>query len=142
MTVSLASQQSQDSGSESQLNTSSLKEALERFNRSRTPSASSRSSRKSSHTAVSDPACKLPHQTAVHRHPNSESLSQTLLYIRWTKSEHHVHVSLSASQMKLQGDRSTPGRQSVSAVEMTSQRRSSVSSQVSSGARTESGVAF
>lgn len=32
--------------------------------------------------------------------------------------------------MKLQGDRSTPGRQSVSAVEMTSQRRSSISSQV------------
>ncbi|XP_067368321.1 circadian locomoter output cycles protein kaput isoform X3 [Channa argus] len=83
---------SQDSGSESQLNTSSLKEALERFNHSRTPSASSRSSRKSSHTAVSDPA---------------------------------------SSQMKLQGDRSTPGRQSVSAIEMTSQRRSSVSSQQS-----------
>uniref|UniRef100_A0A3B3XSH7 Circadian locomoter output cycles protein kaput n=1 Tax=Poecilia mexicana TaxID=48701 RepID=A0A3B3XSH7_9TELE len=83
---------SQDSGSELQLNASSLKEALERFNRSRTPSASSRSSRKSSHTAVSDPA---------------------------------------SSQMKMQGDRSTPGRQSVSAVEMTSQRRSSVSSQVS-----------
>uniref|UniRef100_A0A672G0G6 Circadian locomoter output cycles protein kaput n=1 Tax=Salarias fasciatus TaxID=181472 RepID=A0A672G0G6_SALFA len=39
---------SQDSGSESQLNTSSLKEALERFDRSRTPSTSSRSSRKSS----------------------------------------------------------------------------------------------
>uniref|UniRef100_A0A673W8A2 Circadian locomoter output cycles protein kaput n=1 Tax=Salmo trutta TaxID=8032 RepID=A0A673W8A2_SALTR len=50
-----------DSGSESQhqLNTSSLKEALERFDRSRTPSTSSRSSRKSSsHTAVSNPACK------------------------------------------------------------------------------------
>uniref|UniRef100_A0A096M4H9 Circadian locomoter output cycles protein kaput n=1 Tax=Poecilia formosa TaxID=48698 RepID=A0A096M4H9_POEFO len=83
---------SQDSGSELQLNASSLKEALERFNRSRTPSASSRSSRKSSHTAVSDPAC---------------------------------------TPMKMQGDRSTPGRQSVSAVEMTSQRRSSVSSQQS-----------
>ncbi|XP_072246061.1 circadian locomoter output cycles protein kaput isoform X4 [Leuresthes tenuis] len=80
----------QDSGSESQLNTSSLKEALERFNHSRTPSASSRSSRKSSHTAVSDPA---------------------------------------SSKMKLQGDRSTPGRQSTTALEMTSQRRSSVSSQ-------------
>uniref|UniRef100_A0A8C4F5A2 Circadian locomoter output cycles protein kaput n=1 Tax=Dicentrarchus labrax TaxID=13489 RepID=A0A8C4F5A2_DICLA len=78
----------QDSGSESQLNTSSLKEALERFNHSRTPSASSRSSRKSSHTAVSDPA---------------------------------------SSQMKLQADRSTPGRQSVSAMEVTSQRRSSIS---------------
>uniref|UniRef100_A0A8C7GHQ5 Circadian locomoter output cycles protein kaput n=1 Tax=Oncorhynchus kisutch TaxID=8019 RepID=A0A8C7GHQ5_ONCKI len=50
-----------DSGSESQhqLNTSSLKEALERFDRSHTPSTSSRSSRKSSsHTAVSNPACK------------------------------------------------------------------------------------
>uniref|UniRef100_A0AAY4ABC0 Circadian locomoter output cycles protein kaput n=1 Tax=Denticeps clupeoides TaxID=299321 RepID=A0AAY4ABC0_9TELE len=48
---------SQDSGSETQLNTSSLKEALERFNHSRTPSTSSRSSRKSSHTAVSDNTC-------------------------------------------------------------------------------------
>ncbi|KAM3875660.1 circadian locomoter output cycles protein kaput [Diretmus argenteus] len=82
-----------DSESESQLNTSSsLKEVLERFDRSRTPSASSRSSHKSSHTAVSDPA---------------------------------------STQTKLQGDRSTPGRQSVSAVEMTSQRRSSISSQQS-----------
>uniref|UniRef100_A0A8C4GRJ6 Circadian locomoter output cycles protein kaput n=1 Tax=Dicentrarchus labrax TaxID=13489 RepID=A0A8C4GRJ6_DICLA len=89
----------QDSGSESQLNTSSLKEALERFNHSRTPSASSRSSRKSSHTAVSDPA---------------------------------------SSQMKLQADRSTPGRQSVSAMEVTSQRRSSISSQVSEGPKTDS----
>lgn len=78
---------SQDSDSESQLN-----DPLERFNHSRTPSASSRSSRKSSHTAISDPA---------------------------------------SSQMKIQGDRSTPGHQSVSAVEMTSQRRSSVSSQQS-----------
>ncbi|XP_026201139.1 clock circadian regulator a isoform X2 [Anabas testudineus] len=83
---------SQDSGSESQFNTPSLKEALDRLNHSRTPSASSRSSRKSSHTAVSDPA---------------------------------------SSQMKLQGDRSTPGRQSVSAVDMTPQRRSSISSQQS-----------
>uniref|UniRef100_A0A671YKW3 Circadian locomoter output cycles protein kaput n=1 Tax=Sparus aurata TaxID=8175 RepID=A0A671YKW3_SPAAU len=47
---------SQDSGSESQLNTSSLKEALERFDRSRTPSTSSRSSRKSS-SHVSDNTC-------------------------------------------------------------------------------------
>uniref|UniRef100_A0A7N6ATM1 Circadian locomoter output cycles protein kaput n=1 Tax=Anabas testudineus TaxID=64144 RepID=A0A7N6ATM1_ANATE len=88
---------SQDSGSESQFNTPSLKEALDRLNHSRTPSASSRSSRKSSHTAVSDPA---------------------------------------SSQMKLQGDRSTPGRQSVSAVDMTPQRRSSISSQVSERTRT------
>uniref|UniRef100_A0A672KLY7 Circadian locomoter output cycles protein kaput n=1 Tax=Sinocyclocheilus grahami TaxID=75366 RepID=A0A672KLY7_SINGR len=48
----LSFQQSQISGSESQLNTSRLKEVLECF--SRTPSTSSRSSRKSSHTAVSD----------------------------------------------------------------------------------------
>lgn len=48
-------------------------------------------------------------------------------------SEHRVNIFPSASQMKLQGDRSTPGRQSVSAVEMTSQRRSSISSQVSQG---------
>uniref|UniRef100_A0A8C5EJP2 Circadian locomoter output cycles protein kaput n=1 Tax=Gouania willdenowi TaxID=441366 RepID=A0A8C5EJP2_GOUWI len=85
-----ADKMSQDLGSESQLNTCSLKEALDRFDYSHTPSASSRSSRKSSRTVVSD---------------------------------------LSSSQMKLQGDRSTPGRQSVSAVEMTSQRRSSISSQ-------------
>uniref|UniRef100_A0A8B9JYQ9 Circadian locomoter output cycles protein kaput n=1 Tax=Astyanax mexicanus TaxID=7994 RepID=A0A8B9JYQ9_ASTMX len=55
--VSSCNSQSQDS--ESELNTSSLKEALERFDHSRTPSVSSRSSRKSSsHTAVSDPTCK------------------------------------------------------------------------------------
>ncbi|CAF91831.1 unnamed protein product, partial [Tetraodon nigroviridis] len=49
---------SQDSGSESQLNTSSLKEALERFDHSRTPSTSSRSSRKSS-SHISDNTCTL-----------------------------------------------------------------------------------
>uniref|UniRef100_A0A8B9K0C9 Circadian locomoter output cycles protein kaput n=1 Tax=Astyanax mexicanus TaxID=7994 RepID=A0A8B9K0C9_ASTMX len=53
----ITADKSQDS--ESELNTSSLKEALERFDHSRTPSVSSRSSRKSSsHTAVSDPTCK------------------------------------------------------------------------------------
>lgn len=52
-----ADKQSQDSGSESQLNASSLKEALDRFDHSRTPSTSSRSSRKSSHIAVSDSTC-------------------------------------------------------------------------------------
>uniref|UniRef100_UPI00398E77B0 circadian locomoter output cycles protein kaput isoform X8 n=1 Tax=Pristiophorus japonicus TaxID=55135 RepID=UPI00398E77B0 len=52
-----------DSGSEIKLNTVSLKEALERFDHSRTPSASSRSSRKSSlHTAVSDPDSKPKEQ--------------------------------------------------------------------------------
>nr|XP_020458972.1 circadian locomoter output cycles protein kaput-like isoform X2 [Monopterus albus] len=97
-----ADKQSQDSGSESQLNTTSLKEALERFDHSRTPSASSRSSRKSSHTAGSDPA---------------------------------------SSQMKVQGDRNAPGRQSVSAVEVTSQRRSSISSQSMSSQNTGQNVA-
>uniref|UniRef100_A0A672KP72 Circadian locomoter output cycles protein kaput n=1 Tax=Sinocyclocheilus grahami TaxID=75366 RepID=A0A672KP72_SINGR len=50
--LELPGDKSQISGSESQLNTSRLKEVLECF--SRTPSTSSRSSRKSSHTAVSD----------------------------------------------------------------------------------------
>uniref|UniRef100_A0A7D8V8N9 Circadian locomoter output cycles protein kaput n=3 Tax=Squalius TaxID=233201 RepID=A0A7D8V8N9_9TELE len=94
----ISADKSQDSGSESQLNTSSLKEALERFDRSRTPSASSRSSRKSSsHTAVSDPT---------------------------------------STQTKLQTDHSTPPRQSMSAIEMTSQRRSSISSQSMSSQNT------
>nr|XP_057929349.1 circadian locomoter output cycles protein kaput [Doryrhamphus excisus] len=44
----------QDSSLESQPNTSTLKEALDRLTRSRTPSTSSRSSHKSSHTVVSD----------------------------------------------------------------------------------------
>uniref|UniRef100_A0A672Z990 Circadian locomoter output cycles protein kaput n=1 Tax=Sphaeramia orbicularis TaxID=375764 RepID=A0A672Z990_9TELE len=82
---------SQDSGSESQLNTSSLKEALERFDHSRTPSTSSRSSRKSS-SHVSD---------------NTSTAS------------------------KLHMDTATPPRQALaSTMEMTSQRRSSISSQV------------
>ncbi|KAM4575407.1 circadian locomoter output cycles protein kaput isoform 1-T3 [Fundulus diaphanus] len=89
-----ADKQSQVSGSESQPNAPSLKEVLGRFNHSCSPSASSRSSRKSSLTAVSDPA---------------------------------------PSQKKIQGDRSTPGRQSV---EMTSQRRSSVSSPQSMSSQT------
>uniref|UniRef100_A0A8C4FEE3 Circadian locomoter output cycles protein kaput n=1 Tax=Dicentrarchus labrax TaxID=13489 RepID=A0A8C4FEE3_DICLA len=70
---------SQDSESESQLNTSSLKEALERFDRSRTPSTSSRSSRKSS-SHVSDNTCtckdtlicihlKTSHDLFISLHP-------------------------------------------------------------------------
>lgn len=50
--------------------------------------------------------------------------------LRFSTAVHRASLSLPASQMKIQGDRSTPGRQSVSAVEMTSQRRSSISSQV------------
>uniref|UniRef100_A0A2K5KJA6 Circadian locomoter output cycles protein kaput n=1 Tax=Cercocebus atys TaxID=9531 RepID=A0A2K5KJA6_CERAT len=56
-----AADKSQDSGSDNRINTVSLKEALERFDHSPTPSASSRSSRKSSHTAVSDPSCEYPY---------------------------------------------------------------------------------
>uniref|UniRef100_A0A2K6FL32 histone acetyltransferase n=1 Tax=Propithecus coquereli TaxID=379532 RepID=A0A2K6FL32_PROCO len=59
---------SQDSGSDNRINTVSLKEALERFDHSPTPSASSRSSRKSSHTAVSDPSStptKIPTDTST-----------------------------------------------------------------------------
>ncbi|MGH0171872.1 UNVERIFIED_CONTAM: hypothetical protein FKN15_010201 [Acipenser sinensis] len=70
----VAADKNQDSGSDSQLNTVSLKEALERFDR--TPSASSRSSRKSSfHTAVSDPTSinefskHWPSYGHTHDHP-------------------------------------------------------------------------
>lgn len=59
----------------------------------------------------------------------------TLFYIIFLKTQASCLYFLSASQMKLQGDRSTPGRQSVSAVDMTPQRRSSISSQVSLGLR-------
>ncbi|XP_078147371.1 clock circadian regulator b [Centroberyx gerrardi] len=92
---------SQDSGSESQLNTSSLKEALERFDHSRTASTSSRSSRKSS-SHVSDNTC--------------------------TSSKLHM-------------DTATPPRQSLaSTMEMTSQRRSSISSQSMSSQTTGQSV--
>uniref|UniRef100_A0A8K9XTU8 Circadian locomoter output cycles protein kaput n=1 Tax=Oncorhynchus mykiss TaxID=8022 RepID=A0A8K9XTU8_ONCMY len=85
---------SQDSGSESQLNTvSSLKEALERFDRSHTPSSTSLSS----------------HKTSSQLSDNTSTAS------------------------KLHMDMATPPRQShvASTVEMTSQRRSSISSQFS-----------
>uniref|UniRef100_A0A4W6G801 Circadian locomoter output cycles protein kaput n=1 Tax=Lates calcarifer TaxID=8187 RepID=A0A4W6G801_LATCA len=73
---------SQDSGSESQLNTSSLKEALERFDHSRTPSTSSRSSRKSSsHVSDNTCTCKDTH-THTHRQLNIHVIliSYTLMY--------------------------------------------------------------
>ncbi|TSN30196.1 Circadian locomoter output cycles protein kaput [Bagarius yarrelli] len=72
----ISADKSQDSGSESQLNTSSLKEALERFDQSRTPSASSRSSRKSSsHTAVSDPTSTQTKLQAEHSTLPRQSVS-------------------------------------------------------------------
>uniref|UniRef100_A0A8C7I547 Circadian locomoter output cycles protein kaput n=1 Tax=Oncorhynchus kisutch TaxID=8019 RepID=A0A8C7I547_ONCKI len=88
---------SQDSGSDSQLNTvSSLKEALERFDRSHTPSSTSLSSHKTS-SQLSDNTC-------------------------------------TSTASKLHMDMATPPHQShvASTIEMTSQRRSSISSQVNS----------
>ncbi|XP_031670591.1 circadian locomoter output cycles protein kaput isoform X6 [Oncorhynchus kisutch] len=85
---------SQDSGSDSQLNTvSSLKEALERFDRSHTPSSTSLSSHKTS-SQLSDNTC-------------------------------------TSTASKLHMDMATPPHQShvASTIEMTSQRRSSISSQ-------------
>ncbi|XP_046699014.1 clock circadian regulator b isoform X2 [Silurus meridionalis] len=72
---------SQDSGSESQLNTSSLKEVLERFDHSPTPSTSSHSSRKSSHTAMSDSMCtSTPNesQVEVRTPPRPSTIDMTL----------------------------------------------------------------
>ncbi|XP_055088534.1 circadian locomoter output cycles protein kaput-like isoform X2 [Periophthalmus magnuspinnatus] len=97
----VAADKSQDSGSE--LNTSSLKEALERFDHSRTPSTSSRSSRKSS-SHVSDNTC-------------------------------------TSTASKLHMDTATPPRQTLpSTMEMTSQRRSSISSQSMSSQTTSQSV--
>ncbi|XP_067843380.1 circadian locomoter output cycles protein kaput isoform X3 [Heptranchias perlo] len=64
-----------DSGSDTKLNTVSLKEAMERFDHSRTPSASSRSSRKSSlHTAMSDPtSTPTKQQTGTSTPPRQTS---------------------------------------------------------------------
>uniref|UniRef100_A0A8C0BYU8 Circadian locomoter output cycles protein kaput n=1 Tax=Buteo japonicus TaxID=224669 RepID=A0A8C0BYU8_9AVES len=66
---------SQDSGSDNHINTVSLKEALERFDTSPTPSASSRSSRKSSHTAVSDHSSTPTKMTLDTSTPPRQSLS-------------------------------------------------------------------
>ncbi|XP_071264390.1 clock circadian regulator b isoform X1 [Salvelinus alpinus] len=98
--------QSQDSGSESQLNTvSSLKEALERFDRSHTPSSTSLSSHKTS-SQLSDNTC-------------------------------------TSTASKLHMDIATPPHQShaASTIEMTSQRRSSISSQSMSSQTTGHSVA-
>ncbi|XP_036619162.1 circadian locomoter output cycles protein kaput isoform X4 [Trichosurus vulpecula] len=78
----ISADKSQDSGSDNRINTVSLKEALERFDHSPTPSASSRSSRKSSHTAVSDPSStptKIPtdNSTPPRQHlPGHEKITQ------------------------------------------------------------------
>ncbi|XP_004775566.1 circadian locomoter output cycles protein kaput isoform X3 [Mustela putorius furo] len=75
-----AADKSQDSGSDNRINTVSLKEALERFDHSPTPSASSRSSRKSSHTAVSDPSStptKIPADTSTPPRPHLPAHEKT-----------------------------------------------------------------
>ncbi|XP_034267263.1 circadian locomoter output cycles protein kaput isoform X4 [Pantherophis guttatus] len=71
----IIAEKSQDSGSDNHINTVSLKEALERFDRSPTPSASSRSSRKSSHTAVSDPSSTPTKMTMDTSTPPRQNLS-------------------------------------------------------------------
>uniref|UniRef100_A0A3P9J787 Circadian locomoter output cycles protein kaput n=1 Tax=Oryzias latipes TaxID=8090 RepID=A0A3P9J787_ORYLA len=81
-----AEKKPQDSGPESQLNASSLKEALERFSHSRTPSASSHSSRKSHHTNVSDPASshgKLQRERSTLTRQASSAMEMTSE--RWAK---------------------------------------------------------
>ncbi|XP_026532349.1 circadian locomoter output cycles protein kaput isoform X2 [Notechis scutatus] len=70
----IIAEKSQDSGSENHINTVSLKEALERFDHSPTPSASSRSSRKSSHTAVSDPSSTPTKMTVDTSTPPRQNL--------------------------------------------------------------------
>ncbi|KAM6439788.1 circadian locomoter output cycles protein kaput isoform 1-T4 [Liasis olivaceus] len=71
----IIAEKSQDSGSDNHINTVSLKEALERFDHSPTPSASSRSSRKSSHTAVSDPSSTPTKMTVDTSTPPRQTLS-------------------------------------------------------------------
>ncbi|XP_051560207.1 circadian locomoter output cycles protein kaput-like isoform X2 [Myxocyprinus asiaticus] len=70
---------SQNSGSESQ-NTPSLREVLERFSNSHTPSTSSQSSRKSSHTTASDNTCTSTHsklQMDVSTSPRTTTVDVT-----------------------------------------------------------------
>ncbi|NXQ89698.1 CLOCK protein, partial [Nyctibius grandis] len=71
----ITADKSQDSGSDNHINTVSLKEALERFDTSPTPSASSRSSRKSSHTAVSDHSSTPTKMTVDTSTPPRQSFS-------------------------------------------------------------------
>ncbi|TSO98549.1 Circadian locomoter output cycles protein kaput [Bagarius yarrelli] len=90
--------QSQDSGCETQLNTSSLKEVLERFDHSRTASTSSNSSRRSSHTAMSDSTCtsppiKLQMNTST---PSQPSTGDMTLQRCTSVNSQNVHTSSSA----------------------------------------------
>uniref|UniRef100_A0A8C8HW64 Circadian locomoter output cycles protein kaput n=1 Tax=Oncorhynchus tshawytscha TaxID=74940 RepID=A0A8C8HW64_ONCTS len=99
---------SQDSGSESQhqLNTSSLKEALEGFDRSRTPSASSHSSRKSSsHIAISNPAS--PKLKTDRGTPGCQSVSA----IEMTSQRRSSISSQQQQQQQLQQQQPPPQQQ-------------------------------
>uniref|UniRef100_A0A3B3HRL6 Clock circadian regulator a n=1 Tax=Oryzias latipes TaxID=8090 RepID=A0A3B3HRL6_ORYLA len=86
-----AEKKPQDLGPESQLNASSLKEASESFSHSRTPSASSHSSRKSHHTNVSDPASshgKLQGERSTLTRQASSAMEMTSE--RWAKVSSQV----------------------------------------------------
>nr|VAX54232.1 clock circadian regulator a [Squalius pyrenaicus]VAX54236.1 clock circadian regulator a [Squalius aradensis] len=99
----ISADKSQDSGSESQLNTSSLKEALERFDHSRTPSASSRSSRKSSsHTAVSDPTSTQTKLQTDHSTPPRQSMSAIEMTSQRRSSISSQSMSSQQQQQQLQ----------------------------------------
>ncbi|KAK3523202.1 hypothetical protein QTP86_021761 [Hemibagrus guttatus] len=105
--------QSEDSGSESQLNTSSLKEVLERFDHSRTSSTSSHSSRKSSHTAMSDSTCtstptKLQMDVSTPPQPNNVDM---MLQRRTSVSSQNIHTSSPAhvNQQQQQPQQNTQG---------------------------------
>uniref|UniRef100_A0AAQ4RL45 Circadian locomoter output cycles protein kaput n=1 Tax=Gasterosteus aculeatus aculeatus TaxID=481459 RepID=A0AAQ4RL45_GASAC len=87
-----------DSGSESQLNTSSLKEALERFDRSRTHSTSSQSSCKSS-SHVSDNTCTCERTHTKHTRVSVVELIALLTRVASTVSLHPQPVMEFSAQV-------------------------------------------
>uniref|UniRef100_A0A672G3G2 Circadian locomoter output cycles protein kaput n=1 Tax=Salarias fasciatus TaxID=181472 RepID=A0A672G3G2_SALFA len=93
---------SQDSGSESQLNTSSLKEALERFDRSRTPSTSSRSSRKSS-SHVSDNTCTSQVNAMQHLKEQLEQRTRMIQANIQRQQEELRHIQEQLQRVQGQG---------------------------------------
>ncbi|XP_053559932.1 circadian locomoter output cycles protein kaput isoform X2 [Bombina bombina] len=101
----MTTDKNQDSVSENHINTVSLKEALERFENSRTPSPSSKSSIKSSsHTAVSDPSStptKIPTDTSTPPRQALSGLDKRRSSVSsQSKSSQSVGQSLSQPLMK------------------------------------------
>ncbi|XP_053314495.1 circadian locomoter output cycles protein kaput isoform X2 [Spea bombifrons] len=95
----------QDSGSDNHINTVSLKEALERFEDSQTPSPSSKSSIKSSsHTAVSDPSSTPTKITTDTSTPPRQTISgldkQRSSISGQSMSSQSVSTQMSQSVMK------------------------------------------